>query len=283
MKPKERIKAILTHKLADRVGIFDFFDEITVINWKQQGLLPDVDPAEYFDFDLNFKINSAQKDKFTFFPINGPFQRMASDRGLSQSLIDFTREPRHTRDFFKSGVNSIISEYKKSKQEGNNFDGVWLWEDIAYDNGLYFSFERYKDTLFDFHKQISAYFQDEGLFTIFHCDGGVEGLIPFLIKSNFFGIHPLQELSNPNIIRMKKDLKEAITFIGGIGLGHLKLVVPDTNTANYMPVSNTIIERIEELKRDGDYIFCFDGPIPQDTEFKSYENILAKIETIGAY
>ena len=81
----------------------------------------------------------------------------------------------------------------------------------------------------------------------------------------------MQELSNPNIIRIKKDLKGVITFLGGIGLNHLKGLHQD------------ILDRIVELKEAGDYIFCFDGPIPQDTEFKTYQNILARIEAIGAY
>ncbi len=296
MIPRERIKTIFAHKQPDRIGIFDFFDEITVVNWKKQGLLPDIDPVEYFDFDLDFipnvephrsipsgsrrtsvkdssfgRTDKPDKNKFILLCLNGPFQQLVSTKNLQQSLIDFTREPRHTKDFLKSSLNNIFSEYKGQKEEGHRFDGIWLWEDIAYDNGLYFSIEKYRNQLFGFHNEISSYFQNEGLYVVFHCDGNIEQLIPFLVKSKFCGIHPLQESSNPNIIRIKKGLKGAITFLGGIGLKHLKGLHQD------------ILDRIEELKEAGDYIFCFDGPIPQDTEFKTYQNILARIKAVGAY
>ena len=271
MNSKQRIKKILDHKQPDRIGVFDLFDKITVINWKKQTLLPDIDPVEYFDFDLDFRIDSSGKNKFTLLRVNGPFQQLASGVGLKQSLIDFIREPRHTKDFFKSSLNNIFSEYKKYKEEGLKIDGVWLGEDIAYDNGLYFSIDKYKNTLFDFHKEISSFFQDEAVYAIFHCDGNTEGLMPFLIKSKFAGIHPFQESSNPNIMRIKKDCKGAITFIGGVALSRLK------------GLHQGILDRVDTLKEDGNYIFCFDGPIPEDTEFKTYQNILARIEEVGTY
>lgn len=271
MNGKERIKKILNHKLPDRIGIFDFFDEITLINWEKQAHLVDIDPVEYFDFDLDFKVDNPDKNKFVLIRLDGPFQQLVSRKGLQQSLIDFAREPRHTKDFFKSSLNNAFSKYKKLKEEGHTFDAIWIYEDIAYDNGLYFSIDKYKSQLLDFHKEISSYFQNEAVFVIFHCDGMIEQLMPFLIKAGFSGIHPLQESNNPNIIRIKKDFKEAITFIGGIGLGRLKGLHQD------------ILDRVEAFKQDGNYIFCFDGPIPQDTEFNIYEKLLAEIEAFGVY
>ncbi len=268
MNSKERVKATLKHKLLDKIAIFDFFDEITLINWKQQAHLANVEPVDYFDFDLDFRVENSSKDKFKPLSLNGPFQQLASDKGLQKALIDFTREPRHTKSFFKNSLDNIFSNYEKHKPA---IDGIWLCEDIAYNNGLYFSVDTYKHQLFDFHNEISLYFKDKGIPVIFHCDGDVEKLIPFLIKANFSGIHPLQESCNPNIMRIKKDTGSAITFIGAIGLGRI------------MGLHDDIFDRISELKHDGNYIFCFDGPLPQDTEFKMYEDLITKIENVGAY
>lgn len=266
MTSKERIKKIFTHQIPDRVGIADFFDNITTLNWKKQGLLPDEAPAEYFDFD--FRLNKPGKNKFNLLSFNGPFQQLIGKKGLQKSLMDFVREPKHTRDFFKDCVENIFKEYKN---KASDYDAVWLYEDIAYDNGLYFSSDKYKDVLLDFHKEISDFFRAEGKFIVFHCDGHVEGLVPTLVKLRFSGIHPLQESCNPNLIRLKKDLKNAIIFLGGIGITRLRGLHQD------------ILERVDELKQDGNYIFCFDGPIPDDTEFNTYKDIITQIKTIGRY
>lgn len=305
MNSKERITRIFTHKIPDRIGIFDFFDEITLLNWKKQGILPEVDVVEYFDFDLDFRTENPARNRFVFFRLDGPFQRLVSKKGLQQALIDFIREPANSKNFFKESADNIFSEYKRARKEarlndlvgqGDVFDGIWLCEDIAYDNGLYFSVEKYKDTLFNFHKEVRSFFKNEGLFVVFHCDGDVEGLMPFLVKADFSGIHPLQESDNPNIMRIKKDFKGAITFIGGIGLSHLRFLTgsltgSDTDAVRRALVSDhrrtlvsdPVLDRIEKLKEDGDYIFCFDGPIPDDTEFNAYQNVLAEIEAVGVY
>ncbi|GEM_PF-2643131 len=272
MQAKERIKKIFKHEQPDRIGIFDFFDEITIINWQKQALLPtNIDISEYFDFDLDFKAYKPGKNKFAMLALNGPFQQMAAKCGLQQALIDLAREPQQVKEFFKNSLNNIFSEYKKHKEKGLRPDGIWLYEDIAYDNGLYFSEEKYKNSLFDFHKEISLFFENEGLFTVFHCDGNIEKLLLFLIKAGFSGTHPVQESCNPNILRIKKDCTNAITFMGAVSIGRLKGYHQD------------IIEKIEALKENANYIFCFDGPIPQDTEFNIYKDLLTQIHEAGAY
>src|SRR3989338_2540816 len=153
IQPKERIKMIFTHAQPDRIGVFDFFEDITITNWKKQGLLPNnIDIYDLFDFDLDFRKDKQNKNKFTILSLEGPFQQMIAKKGLQQALMDFSRETRRTKDFFKDTLSNIFSEYRKHKEKGLVFDGIWLYEDIAYDNGLYFSFEKYEDTLFDFHK-----------------------------------------------------------------------------------------------------------------------------------
>lgn len=53
MTGKERVFAAIERKPADRIPIYDSFWLDTVSRWKQEGLAEDVDPAEYFDFDIH--------------------------------------------------------------------------------------------------------------------------------------------------------------------------------------------------------------------------------------
>ncbi|MBN1405759.1 MAG: hypothetical protein JW946_04500 [Candidatus Omnitrophica bacterium] len=271
MISKERVRKIFRHEAPDRIGIFDFFDNLTLVNWEKQQLIKGQEPSDYFSFDLDFRKKNRDKNKFQVVSFNGPFQQLASEKKLQPALIDFIREPKRTGEFFKKSLDNIFSGYTVLKKSGVKPDAVFICEDIAYDNGLYFSIDKYKETLFAFHREISGYFKNEGLFTIFHCDGCVEQLVPFLVKAGFSGAHPLQEMPNPNLIKIKQDFKGAITFIGGISLLRLKGLHED------------IYDRVHELKEGADYIFCFDGPIPQDTEFDAYRDIINHVETTGAY
>ena len=110
IQPKERIKMIFTHAQPDRIGVFDFFEDITITNWKKQGLLPNnIDIYDLFDFDLDFRKDKQNKNKFTILSLEGPFQQMIAKKGLQQALMDFSRETRRTKDFFKDTLSNIFS------------------------------------------------------------------------------------------------------------------------------------------------------------------------------
>ncbi|MDI6782497.1 MAG: uroporphyrinogen decarboxylase family protein [bacterium] len=52
MTSEERIKLLLNHREADRVGIHDSFWLETVRNFQLEGMPKDIDPSEYFNFDI---------------------------------------------------------------------------------------------------------------------------------------------------------------------------------------------------------------------------------------
>lgn len=244
---KELIRNILNAGPADRIGIFDL--------------------------DLQFYVKDSPEtsDKFYLFSFDGPFQRMSSEYGLEKALIRFKQEPRHTLSSFKENQRQMIAEYRRLKDKGFEFDGVWMGEDIAYNNGLYFSTEKYREQLLGVHRDISDFFSSERLPLFFHCDGKVEALIPLLVKAKIKAIHPVQELCNPGLLRLKKDFYQELTFIGGVGLHRLE------------QEEERIFKYIKSLKEGGGYIFSFDGPLPENFDREEYAKLLENIKSEGAY
>ena len=247
MTGKDRIGNILRSKPVDRIGILDL------------------------DIDISSNNSQKESEKFFLYAIDGPFQSLSSELGLEEALTGFVQEPRHVLSYFLKKHKDIIAGYKRLKEAGCRFDGVWLGEDIAYDNGLYFSQERYQRQLSGFHKDIFSYFKTEGLKVFFHCDGKVEHLIPHLADMGAAAIHPLQEKCNPGLLEIKRDLKGSITFIGGIGIDR------------FQEGAEGLKERISELKEDGNYIFSFDGPLPDNIDKKRYGSLLEDIKVLGAF
>ncbi|MFH1868685.1 MAG: hypothetical protein ABH843_06915 [Candidatus Omnitrophota bacterium] len=239
---KERIKNILESKPADRLGILDL------------------------DIELYSGGSTKQSEKFYFFSFNGPFQAMNSELGLENALIKFTQEPRHTLSNFRYQQKRAIADYKRLKREGFLFDGAWIWEDIAYDKGLYFSLDKYQRQLLGIHKDIVDFFSSEGLPLSFHCDGNIQGLVDILAGINVKALHPVQELSNPNMPKIKDAFKGMMTFIGAVGLHRLD------------QERDELLKYINKLKESGNYIFSFDGPLPDGLDIEKYDELLKIIE-----
>lgn len=158
------------------------------------------------DLDVEFyKEEKKESEKFYLFDFNGPFQNLSSRYGLEEALTKFIQEPRRIRFGYRDYIMPLVSKYAELKKGGYKFDGVWMWEDIAYNDGLYFSLEKYHSQLFYIHKDICDFFKSERLPLFFHCDGRVEKLIPFLIDAGVKAVHPMQESCNGDILKLKKQ------------------------------------------------------------------------------
>jgi len=219
----------------------------------------------YTDIELYSKESTKESDKFYLFDFNGPFQNLSSNLGLEDALCQFVKEPRKTSSVFKQYLLDIIEQYRSLKHKGFEFDGIWIWEDIAYDNGLYFSIEKYRQQLIGVHKDICDFFTSEELPIFFHCDGNIEKLIPLLVAIEVGAIHPLQEKVNPNLLKIKEIFKEVLTCVGGVGLDRLNCDADE------------LLECIQSLQKDGDYIFSFDGPIPDGFDKKRFSQLIDNI------
>jgi len=244
---KKRIHDILDSKRVDRIGILDI------------------------DFEFYSEAPQRDNEKFFITSFNGPFQNMSSAIGLEDALVKFAHEPRHSLSDLVRQQERIFCEYSLLKAKGLRFDGVWIWEDIAYDKGLYFSPERYLSQLKPVHKDICSFFAEEGLKTFFHCDGNIEVLIPHLADIGVNAIHPVQEGCNTNLLTIKKDFAGILSFVGGVGLQRIDDRI------------ETLQGYIGLLKEYGNYIFSFDGPLPEALDTEEYRKILSSIESFGAY
>ena len=52
MDSRTRVYNAIQRKPLDRIPRYDSFWEDTLIEWRKEGLPPDVDPLDFFDFDI---------------------------------------------------------------------------------------------------------------------------------------------------------------------------------------------------------------------------------------
>ena len=241
---KKRIKDIIEAKPTDRIGIFDK------------------------DIELYSQNHSKSSKEFFIYDFDGPFQSLSKEMGLENALVFFEKEPRRCFSYFRDRLLSIMGDYESLKESGIIFDGAWITEDMAYDNGLYFSLNKYRNELLGFHKDICMFFLNQNLPLFFHCDGKIEDLIPFLDGIGIKAIHPAQEKCNPNLLSIKKTFSGSITFIGGVAIERLT------------ESKESLLEHANALASDGNYIFSFDSPIPENYYMKEYDDLIQDIENI---
>ncbi|HNQ46722.1 MAG TPA: uroporphyrinogen decarboxylase family protein [Syntrophorhabdus sp.] len=159
---------------------------------------------------------SRLKKYFTVGYINGPVLRSIERLGFKQAMLGIKKDRgtvfRITSDILDD-IQDVCSLAKK-----NEMSGILLPDDIAGNNGLYFSFEDFGTAILPLYKQIASEIKGNDLFAFFHSDGDTHLIIEPLIKAGFDCIHPVDSQAGLDLYELKYIHKNMISFMGHIDI-----------------------------------------------------------------
>ena len=282
MTSKERIYKILDFKTPDRIGVNDIFLDTTIEKWEYDGLPENISPEEYFDLDFELidldkisskNISELKLNKFTCISFSEPFQRLCNIYGREETLKRLAAYPERLQTELIRETGRIIDSLRVTMRKGLTFDGAWIWGDLAYKDGLFFSISYYKRNLLPLHKKIFQFLNSQNLFILFHSDGKISDLIPYLLDAGVRALHPLEENSGMDICRLIKTYKDRMVF-----MGHMDIERLIANGDNFKEMR----KRIDMLKKNS-YIYNADYPIMPNISFTDYNNVMKVIKECGAY
>lgn len=307
MTSKERIKKTLEFKIPDKVGIFDDFTDDVIERWRSEGKLPrDVAAQEYFDFDINifgfdqrFKLDSKnpifleriknpsigespdrdydkahKKDKYLVLSCIEPFEHIAGMVGRENLLAMMSEDKKKAKSLFVKSSEFTLNMCQLLLDKGYHFDGAWLWGDLGHKDGLMFSTDFYNYFLFGLHKEYCDFFRRNDMPVIFHSDGNIEEVIPYLIKAGVRAIEPLESDVGMNLAELKKEYGKDIVFFGGID---------ERSFANAKQAEDEIRSKFKYLMECGGYIYHADSPIVDDISFEDYTTVIELVKRYGVY
>ena len=281
MTSKERIYNILNFKTPDRIGIHDVFLDSTIESWRRDGLPADRSAEDYFDFDIElFDIEDLlsgnipedrDNEKFRIISFTEPFQRLCDIFGREEILRRFALYPERLKAELIRETDHIINSLHSVLEKDIRFDGAWAWGDLAYNKGLFFSASSYKKRLLPLHKKIFQFLDSRDLFILFHSDGMISDLIPYLVETGVRAFHPLEENSGMDLDKLLRLYKKDIVFMGSMNIERL---VQDKKRLKI---------KIEMLKNASFYIYQADYPIMPNVSFEDYSLALGVIKESGRY
>jgi|GEM_PF-3106729 hypothetical protein len=200
---------------------------------------------------------------FCFFE---PFGFAAWAIGEEALLYDLKRLPRIVVEaLFERYTHALCAAFDALDKEGYRFDIAWAWGDIAYNKGLYFGEEFYREVLYKSHKKIFDFFKRRALHCIFHSDGNIEAALPLLKDAGVDAVHPLDVTSlDPRAI--KKTYRGLVMF-GGI----------DTQLLTRMDLEG-LRRDLAVLKEKGMFIYSLSGPVPPQASWNDYGRFIDTVK-----
>jgi len=147
---------------------------------------------------------------------SGLWEIMRSSLGDICMFETFLLDPDWALDFNRVYTDFYKSMYDILFEAAGLPDGVWLYDDLAYRNGVYCS-PSVLDKLFaPFYKEIADHIHSYGLPIVFHCCGGMEEALPMIAGCGYDALNPMERKSGCDPLKFARKYGDKLAFIGGL-------------------------------------------------------------------
>lgn len=196
--------------------------------------------------------------------------------GVEALLLAIAEDPDWVREMYEYDAAMITGMAQLYLDQGLEFDGAWLWDDLGYKNGPLFSPRAYREQLLPYHKQVVDFFHAQGLPVILHSCGNITDLVPDLIAAGFDCLQALEVKAGVDLAHLVREYGRDLCFMGSVDVRSF--------------FAEDVAEMEREVRRKLDigasnprgYVFHSDHSIPPQVSFERYARVVEFVRTYGS-
>jgi uroporphyrinogen decarboxylase len=239
----------------------------TPADWKPyRDQIADVTDPTRIDFEGIRKTYNERmaQDKFCVFGQVLTFELMRHALGDVTMLESFILEPAWVHDMCRVLTDFYIRHMELIFRDVGKPDGMFIYEDLGFRNGLFASPKTLRELIFPYYKEYVDFLHGHGLPVILHSCGGVTEAVPDLVDIGFDCLQPMEAKAKVNVIDLAKRFGRRIAFMGNIDVTIL-------NTNDRARVKEHVLHVLNTVYDLGaDYVFHSDHSIPPDVHYDTY-------------
>jgi uroporphyrinogen decarboxylase len=132
---------------------------------------------------------------------------------LYESLL---LDPDWIRDYGRVYTDFFQRHYAYLFEQAGRPDGVWMYEDLGYRNGLAASPRVLEDLIFPHFKEMVDFFHARGLPVVLHTCGSTAEALPLIVEAGFDALHPMERKAAGNDpFAFAERYGDRLAFVGG--------------------------------------------------------------------
>lgn len=219
-----------------------------------------------------------EKDQFAFFGrAFGPYRAHWQLRGPEQSFYDMFDRPEFVNDLVTKVTNFVIETGIAQLRLIKGLLGMFIYDDIAHNEGLLFSPKTYRELYFPHLQRMCQRFKENGArFIAYHSDGDIREAIPYLIEAGVDAIQPLEARAGMDVVELKESWGQQLAFIGNVDNTG---VLPSGSKGQ---IKSEVLRKLAAAKGGG-YIVGSSHSIGDDVPIENYEYFRELVEHHGRY
>jgi uroporphyrinogen decarboxylase len=197
--------------------------------------------------------------------------------GPERLLVAIAEEPDWVRELYDYDAEMIVGMARLYLDQGLDFDGAWLWDDLGYRNAPLFSPRAYHEQLMPYHRRLCDFFHDQGWPVVLHSCGRVRELVAMLIEAGFDCLQPLEVKAGMDLEDLVREYGRDLCFMGGVDI---RTFFADDQAELEREVSS----KLEiGMSNPGGYVFHSDHSIPPQVSFERYRRVVELVREHGVY
>jgi uroporphyrinogen decarboxylase len=213
--------------------------------------------------------------RFVMVCVHDPYEASWSKLGPAYLLESMKRDPDLVKDVFGTITELNIRVCEELLGRGYEMDGAWIWGDIAYSRGTFFSPGMYEEILYPFHRRLMGYFRSRGLPIVYHSDGDIRKVIPLLISAGVRCIQPIESKANMDLLELKRGYGDTLVLMGGVDFERV--------AEGPRQAEEEIRLKVGRAKEGGGYIYHSDHSVPPKVSLAEYKHVLDLVKRYGSY
>ena len=184
---------------------------------------------------------------------------------LYESLL---LDPDWIHDYNRVYTDFYKAHYKLLFDEAGIPDGIWMYEDLGYNKGLFASPGLLKDLVFPYYKEMVDFFHSYGLPVTLHSCGSQREALPMIVDAGFDGLNPMEVAAGNDVLEYAEKYGEKLVFAGGFDKRILESHDRDL-------IRREIVRLMNGMKERGArFIFASDHSISTNVDYRDYQYLV---------
>lgn len=153
--------------------------------------------------------------------------------------------------------------------------GMYIWGDVAYRNGMFFSPALWRRIFKPHVKALIDLFHRHGLFVIYHGCGDARKIFDDFVEMGLDGYNPLEAKANLDVVELKKQYAGKLAFVGNVDVRVLEEGNPEA-------IRREVLYKLQAAKGGG-WVFQSDHSVTSAVAPESYALAIRLLREHGNY
>jgi hypothetical protein len=222
------------------------------------------------------RVNAYADDFCVFGSVCEPHEMIWRMIGTENALLKLGEDPERVAKFVERLGDFLVGivEGQIAAAEGK-LSGLYIWGDIAYVRGMFFSPDCWRSVYKPQLKRICRAVHAAGLKTIYHGCGNACAVLEDMIEAGVDAYNPLEAKAGLDVLELKRRFGARLAFNGNIDVRVL-------GTNDREKVRREVLRKLNAAKGGG-YILQSDHSAPSDIDPATYDYVIELAREYGRH